>query len=204
MKRIVLASASPRRKALLSGIGLKFKTESSNFQEEVPRGLEPHDLVRSMSLKKAQAVAARHRNALVIAADTVGVLDGQILGKPHSVQDARAMLEQLSGWSHTVITGFTIIDTGDNKTLSRSVETRVYFKRLTQQDIDAYVNTGEPLDKAGAYALQGLGGLLVERIEGDCSNVIGLPLSALAEALEEFGVNVLEENALRFPRPRSR
>ncbi len=191
MKTIILASASPRRKELLAKIGLKFEVEPSNDEEELSPGLEPYELAKSLSLKKAERVAKNHRNALVIAADTFVVLEGQILGKPKTESDARKMLSAISGRQHSVITGFTIIDTESHKVLSRSVATRVYIRKLTANEIDAYMQTKEPLDKAGAYAIQGLGSVIVEKIEGDYFNVVGLPLSALAEALKEFGVNIL-------------
>lgn len=191
MKRIILASASPRRRELLRQIGLTFEVEPSSLVEEIPPGIEPHQLARQISFRKAEIVASRHRDAIVIAADTFGVIDGQVLGKPHTSEEARKMLATLSGRCHSVITGFTIIDTADDKTLSRSVETKVYIKVLTDTEIDAYVRSGEPLDKAGAYAIQGLGAVLVERIEGDYLNIVGLPLNALAEALKEFGIHVL-------------
>jgi len=191
MKEVILASASPRRKELLEKLGLKFRVEPGNYQEDISEGAEPHELAQKISLAKARAVAARHRNAIVIAADTFIVLGGRIMGKPHTEEEAREMLKAISGRPHSVITGFSIIDTDKNKTLSRAVETRVDIRRLTPAEIDAYVKTKEPLDKAGAYAIQGLGAVFVERIEGDCSNVIGLPLSALAGALKEFGINIL-------------
>ena len=191
MKEVILASASPRRKELLEKIGLRFKVEPSNYEEDMHSELEPHEFARKISLEKAEAVAGKHRNAIVIAADTFIVFDGKILGKPHTENEARKMLEIINGTSHSVITGFSIIDTGKNKTLSKSVETRIYIRKLTLAEIDAYVKSKEPLDKAGAYAIQGLGALIVEKIEGDYFNVIGLPLSALAEALKEFGINIL-------------
>ncbi|MFH1382334.1 MAG: Maf family protein [Chloroflexota bacterium] len=191
MKKIVLASASPRRKELLEQIGLKFDVEPSNETEVLDSGLEPHELARKISLTKAEAVARKHKNAIIIAADTFGVLDGQILGKPHTENEAREMLQMLSGKSHSVITGFSLIDTGTGKKLSRAVETRVYIKKLTPPEIDAYVRSKEPLEKAGAYAIQGLGAVIVERIEGDYFNVMGLPINALTEALKEFGISVL-------------
>jgi len=191
MKEVILASASPRRKELLEKIGLRFKVEPSNYEEDMHSELEPHEFARKISLEKAEAVAGKHRNAIVIAADTFIVFDGKILGKPHTENEARKMLEIINGTSHSVITGFSIIDTDKNKTLSKSVETRIYIRKLTLAEIDAYVKSKEPLDKAGAYAIQGLGALIVEKIEGDYFNVIGLPLSALAEALKEFGINIL-------------
>ncbi len=192
MKTIILASASPRRKELLERIGLRFEVEPSNYEEDIHSGLEPHELAQKISLKKALTVAGKHKNAIVIAADTFGVIDGQILDKPHTEEEARKMLAMINGKSHSVITGFSIIDTGKNKTVSRAVETKVYIRKLTPTEIDAYVRSKEPLDKAGAYAIQGLGAVIVERIEGDYFNVVGLPLSALAEALKEFGINILK------------
>ncbi|MBI4289497.1 MAG: septum formation inhibitor Maf [Chloroflexi bacterium] len=191
MKTIILASASPRRKQLLEQIGLKFMVEPSNYDEQVDSELEPRQLAMSLSLKKAELVAKSHRDALVIAADTFVVLEGKILGKPQTETAARKMLEAISGKQHSVITGFTIIDTASHKVLSRAVTTEVYIRELTSSEIDAYVKSKEPLDKAGAYAIQGLGSVIAEKIAGDYSNVVGLPLSALAESLKEFGVHVL-------------
>jgi len=191
MKTIILASASPRRKELLEKIGLRFKVEPSNYEEDMHSGLEPHEFAQRISLEKAKVVASKHKNAIVIAADTFIVFGGQILGKPHTEKEARKMLKTISGKSHSVITGFSIIDNGTNKTVSKSVETKIYIRKLTMTEIDAYVKSKEPLDKAGAYAIQGLGAVFVEKIEGDYFNVIGLPLSALTEALKEFGINIL-------------
>ncbi|MFC1864266.1 Maf family protein [Chloroflexota bacterium] len=191
MKTIILASASPRRKALLEKIGLIFEVEPSNYEEDMPLSLEPHDFAQKISLEKGKVVASKHKNSIVIAADTFIVFGGQILGKPHTEEDAREVLEAISGKCHSVITGFSIIDTGKNKTLSKSVETKVYIRKLTLAEINTYVKSGEPLDKAGAYAIQGLGSVFVEKIDGDYYNVVGFPLSALTEALKEFGINIL-------------
>jgi septum formation protein len=191
MKTIILASASPRRKELLEKIGLRFEVEPSNYEEYIYSGLEPHELAQKISLGKAGVIASKYKNAIVIAADTFMVFGSQILGKPHTENEARKMLEAVNGKPHSVITGFSIIDSGIDKTLSRSVETKVYIKKLTLAEISAYVKSKEPLDKAGAYAIQGLGAVIVEKIEGDYFNVIGLPLSALTVALKEFGINIL-------------
>ncbi|MFC1955155.1 Maf family protein, partial [Chloroflexota bacterium] len=191
MKTIILASASPRRKALLEKIGLIFEVEPSDYQEDMPLGLEPHDLARNISLEKARVIAGRRHNSVVIAADTFIVFDGRILGKPYREQDAQEMLGAISGKCHSVITGFSIIDTGEHRTVSKSVETKVYIRKLTLAEIDTYVKSGEPMDKAGAYAIQGLGSVFVEKIDGDYYNVVGFPLSALTEALKEFGINIL-------------
>ena len=191
MKRIILASASPRRKELLEKIGLKFEVEPSNYAEDMHSKLRPDELAKSISLGKAKVVASKHKNAIVIAADTFIVFRGKIMGKPNTEAEARKMLMRLRGKSHSVITGFTILDTDRNKVLTKSVETIIHIKKLTSEEIDAYVRSKEPLDKAGAYAIQGLGSVIVERIEGDYFNVMGLPLSALAESLKEFEIHIL-------------
>ncbi len=191
MKTIILASASPRRKTLLEQIGLKFIVDASAREDKPVDTAEPHRLARQISLKKAQSVAGKYHDAIIIAADTFGVIDDRILGKPHSESEARAMLETINGRRHNVITGFTILDTATSRAISNSVETRVFIRRLTHLEIETYVKSGEPLNKAGAYAIQGLGAVIVERIEGDYFNVMGLPLYAVTEALKEFGINVL-------------
>ena len=191
MKKIILASASPRRRELLALTGLKFSVDSGDYQEDMSTPLDPHRLGRFLSLEKARSVATRHRDALIIAADTFIVFRGGLLGKPHTDREAKRMLLMLSGKRHSVITGFTVLDTASGKRLSRSVETRVFFRNLTEKEIDVYVRSGEPLDKAGAYAIQGLGSVVVRKIEGDYFNVIGLPLNALAESLKKFGIRIL-------------
>ncbi len=191
MKRIMLASASPRRRELLEKIGLKFEVEPSNYAEDMRSGLSPDELARTISLGKARAVAVRHKNAIIIAADTFIVFRGKIMGKPGTEAEARKMLMRLRGKPHSVITGFTILDVDKDKVLTESVETVVHIKNLTPEEINAYVKSKEPLGKAGAYAIQGLGSVIVARIEGDYFNVMGLPLSALVEALKEFGIHVL-------------
>lgn len=190
-RQMILASASPRRKELLTLTGLKFRVDVSDYEEELHHRMPPHDLAKFLSLEKAKAVSAKYRDAVVIAADTFIVFRGSLLGKPHTEEEAKRMLEMLNGKSHSVITGFTVFDTANRKRISRSVETRVFFKKLTPAEIDAYVRTGEPLDKAGAYAVQGLGSVIVRKIEGDYFNVIGLPLSALMDSLKKFGVYIL-------------
>ncbi|MDO8715632.1 MAG: Maf family protein [Dehalococcoidales bacterium] len=192
MKKIILASSSPRRKELLEKIGLKFEVEPGDCEEIVDTDLEPHEMVRKLSREKAEAVARKHNNGVIIAADTVVLMDGKILGKPKSPTEAKNMLRALSGKSHVVITGFTIIDESQRRILSKAVETKVSIRELNPAEIDAYVKSGEPLDKAGGYGIQGLGSVIVEKIEGDYFNVVGLPLSALAESLKEFGVDVWE------------
>ena len=183
-KIIVLASASPGRKELLEQLGLKFEVEPSNHTENVQPKLKPHELAKAISREKALAVAGKHQNVIIIAADTIGVLEGMILGKPKTTEEARKMLSALSGKSHSVITGFTILDTSDNRAASKSVETRVYVKELSPEEIEAYVASGEPLDKAGAYAVQGGARAFVRQVCGSYSNVVGLPLPHVKRLLE--------------------
>jgi septum formation protein len=192
MKRIVLASASPRRKELLERIGLRFEVDPTDCDEGRTRASEPHGMAMELSLGKARAAARKHRKAIIIAADTLVLLEGRVFGKPHTNAEAREMLRALNGRTHSVITGFTILDTETGKVLSGSVETKVHIRKLTLKEIDSYVRTKESLDKAGSYAIQGRGAALVDRIEGDYSNVVGLPLSALVEALRDFGVDALQ------------
>ncbi|MBN1191097.1 MAG: septum formation protein Maf [Dehalococcoidales bacterium] len=190
-RKIVLASASPRRKELLEKIGLKITVDPADFQEDMHPDLKPEGLAKYLSIGKAGSAARKYPDAIVIAADTFGVLRGKIIGKPGTADEARLMLMSLSGRSHRVITGFTIIDTAGHKSVTRVVETRVFIKQLSPMEILNYVKTGEPLDKAGAYAIQGLGALIVDKIVGDYYNVMGLPLKAMAESLREFGISVL-------------
>jgi septum formation protein len=188
VRRIILASESPRRREILKSTGLRFEVASSDFEEDLGLGLPPHELAQHLSVEKANSVAGGYPDAVIIAADTFIVLGGSVLGKPHTGDEAGRMLRALSGRAHSVITGFTILDTKSGKMLSESVETMVWFKELSEKQIDDYVETGEPLDKAGAYAIQEKGAALVDRIEGDYQNVVGLPLKALRESLRQFGI----------------
>lgn len=190
MRKIILASASPRRKEILRKTGLNFSVCTSDYKEDINLSLKPRALAKFLSRKKAETVAHKYKNAIIIAADTFIVFKNRLLGKPHTDKEAEKMLNMLNGKAHSVITGFTIMDTASKKILSRSVETKVYFKKLGRKEINAYVRSKEPLDKAGAYAIQGLGSVFIERIDGDFLNVVGLPLRALTESLKKFGITV--------------
>jgi septum formation protein len=190
-RTIILASASPRRKELLEKIGLKFQVDPSDFPENLRQDLPPEGLVKYISIGKAGAVASKYPDAIIIAADTIGVLHNRVIGKPHTAEEAVKTLQKLSGQTHRVITGLTLLDTGSGKMLTRTVETKVHIKALSPEEIQNYVQSGEPLDKAGAYAIQGLGAMIVEKITGDYYNVMGLPLKTLADCLKELGVNLL-------------
>ena len=193
MKRIILASASPRRKELLSQIiGNKFQVCSSSYAEEDIEKFEPDQLVRHHSLEKARDVARNYTDTLIISADTVVAIEGEVLGKPESKDDARMMLLKLSGRRIQVITGLTLLDTEKNENMTESETTDVWFGELTEDEIDAYIRTGEPFGKAGSFAIQGIGALLVERIEGDFFNVVGLPLFRLGKMLEMAGITILK------------
>ena len=194
---IILASGSPRRRELLGQMGIRnFRTLTPDIDELSDRPLPPGRLVETISAEKARAVAAQAGpDALVIAADTVVALDGAVLGKPADPADARRMLAALSGRRHQVYTGFTVLRGGE--AVTRSEATEVAFRPLSPGEIDAYVSTGEPLDKAGAYGIQGVGALLVERIRGDYFNVMGLPVCALGQVLAGFGVDCLALSARR-------
>lgn len=180
---LILASGSPRRKEILDTMGLEFSVDISDADESFAG--TPEEMVLELSRRKAQAVAPRHSGAMILAADTL-VFGDEVLGKPHSAEEAKRMLAGLSGHWHSVYTGVTMIDTRSGKTLSRADVTRVHFVALTAQDIDAYVATGEPLDKAGAYGIQGRGGMFIDRIEGSYSNVVGLPMALVRSMLLEL------------------
>ena len=190
--RIILASGSPRRRELLEMLKVKnLEIIPALGEEKAAAGLAPDALVSQLSLHKAAEVAQKHGDgdSITIGADTVVSLDGKILGKPKTARDAFDMLRSLSGRSHCVYTGVTVI-CGDRVT-SRVEESRVRFRELSDREIDAYIATGEPMDKAGAYGAQGFASLFVEGIDGDFFNVMGLPLCALGKMLAELGVNLL-------------
>ncbi|MBR2133351.1 MAG: septum formation protein Maf [Eubacterium sp.] len=177
---LILASKSPRRKELLSIITKDFTILSSNEDETLPDGLTPKEAVEYLS--KIKALPFAKDGDTVVGADTVVAINGNILGKPENEEDARRMLRLLSGKTHSVFTGVTVIKNGSITTFS--CETRVKFFELTDREIADYVKTGEPMDKAGAYGIQGKGALLVEKIDGDYFNVVGLPVSLLNRHLE--------------------
>ena len=187
---IILASQSPRRRELLTQMGLTYQVRPADIDEHMDRALPPHALVEAISAEKAAAAAANASpDDLIIAADTVVALDGALLGKPRDEAEAGRMLSALSGRQHQVYTGFTV--RRGEQVVTRSEETAVTFRPLTEEEIAAYIRTGEPMDKAGAYGIQGLGALLVEGIRGDYFNVMGLPVCALGRVLETFGVRCL-------------
>ncbi|MGI6498698.1 MAG: Maf family protein [Oscillospiraceae bacterium] len=183
---IVLASQSPRRQALLTQIGLPFRVVLPRGAEKADRSLPPFQLVQQLSRQKAEEIfPLAAPGELVLAADTLVVLDGAVMGKPRTPCEAREMLRLLSGRTHVVYTGICLIK--DGRRVSETAETSVTFRPLSDGEIDAYVATGEPMDKAGAYGIQGKGALLVSGINGDFYTVMGLPLCRLGALLSEFG-----------------
>lgn len=187
---LILASGSPRRRELLTQIGLTYSVHPADVDETLNPAWTAREAVEQLSARKAETVATAFADDLILAADTVVSLEEKILGKPADAAEAAAMLRALSGRSHKVYTGFTL-RRGD-KVVTRSEETAVTFRPLTDGEIAAYIASGEPMDKAGAYGIQGLGGVLISGIDGDYFNVMGLPICALSQALrEEFGWNVL-------------
>lgn len=187
---IVLASQSPRRQELLTRMGLSYRVHAVDIDEHMDRALPPDRLVETISREKAAAARALEGpEPLIIAADTVVALDGKLLGKPRDRADAARMLALLSGRQHQVYTGFTIWRGG--RAVTQSECTLVQFRALEPGEIEAYISTGEPMDKAGSYGIQGYGSLLVEGLCGDYFNVMGLPVCALGQALKGFGVSCL-------------
>ena len=190
--KIILASQSPRRKELLDRMGIQdFETISPNVDESAFHGLPPEELVRRLSAEKAAAVAGRAgEDAIVIAADTVVALEGAVLGKPADELDAFKMLSALSGVRHQVYTGVTVCRGGEKQTAHEVTD--VTFRELSEEEIEHYIATGEPMDKAGAYGIQGYGALLIQGISGDYYNVMGLPVCRLSGMLARFGVDCLK------------
>lgn len=188
VKQIILASESPRRKEILEKTGLKFKVVKSNFKEYVDPKLTPHELVKKLSLEKAKAVFENHKDSIIIAADTLVICKGIILGKPKNRKDAKRMLQFLSHKSHLIITGFAIISSNLKRPITRSEVSKVYMRKISKADIDSYVKTQEPFDKAGAYAIQGKAKKFIKKIDGDMFSAIGLPLNSLMKELKKLRI----------------
>jgi len=187
--KIVLASQSPRRVEILKEIGLNFTTDPSQFTEKEnyknPKALAIHN-----AQGKAREVALRHKNSIIIAADTIGVIKGQILGKPRDRNHAYELISKIKGTTHEVITGICIIDTMKNREIIKAVSTKIFMAKISEKEIQSYLDSDEWKDKAAAYAIQGRGALFIEKIEGDYFNVVGLPLFTLQQTMKELGVSL--------------
>lgn len=189
--KMILASSSPRRKEILENANVKFDIIKSEIDEVILDNELPSQVVMRLAFEKCIDVAAKHRECLVIGADTVVVLDDIILGKPKDIDEAIEMITKLSGKTHQVITGISLINLSANKKIIDYVVSNVKFKDLSAEDIKDYIQTNESLDKAGAYGIQGYGALLVEEIQGDYFNIVGLPISRLSDLLKQhFSINI--------------
>ena len=189
MRKIILASTSPRRKELLAKTGLTFEAVASNYEEDMTLSMPPDELVKFLSRGKAESVAQDYDDAIIIGGDTFISFNGQILGKPHTRERAKEMLKILSNNEHSVFTGFTIIDTKSKKIVSEVAEAKITFKDLTEEEIDEYVETGEPLTRAGAYAIQTIKETFVINMSGDYDGIIGLPMTDLMKSLLLFDLD---------------
>lgn len=190
MKNVVLASASPRRKELLHQMGLEFEVCQSKQAENTSRTI-PYEVVKELSYQKAKDVYSRgHKDSIVIGADTIVFHGGEIMGKPKNAKECKEMLRSLAGDAHHVFTGVTVLweEDGSTHVLSFYEDTKVFVYQMSDAEINAYVATGEPLDKAGAYGIQGGFAKYIERIEGDYNNVVGLPIAKLYQELNKLGL----------------
>ena len=193
MKRLILASKSPRRDEILDLVGYRHEIVVSDADETVPEGTAARDAVAIISKRKAAAaLTATDGDRVVLAADTVVESCGKIFGKPKSVDDARAMLNEMSGGCHLVHTGVTVTD--GEKTVTETVTTKVFMRDLSETEIEGYIASGEPFDKAGAYGIQGIAGAFVTKLDGDYFNVMGLPICRVSEILRDFGIWLFKED----------
>jgi septum formation protein len=225
---LILASSSPRRKELLQGLNLNFKTHPSMEDESVPAGTKPKEMVEMLALRKAKSVSSHYNNGLIIGSDTIVVFEDEVLGKPQDEKDAYNMLAKLQGKQHMVFTGVAIVAASNGQSIRETIDqagtsdnilylgntgqycilsesangnpeimvghtvSKVTFRPLSENEIKRYIETGEPLDKAGAYGVQGIGAVLIEKIEGDFYSVMGLPLNILYLMLQKFGIDPFE------------
>lgn len=189
-----MASASPRRKEILENASVKFEVMASSIEELTLDGESPCQMVMRLAFEKGMDIASRQKNDLIISADTIVVIDNTVLGKPENEIEARKMITSLSGRTHQVITGISLINLDNNKKIIDYVISNVKFKNLSEEDINDYIRTKESLDKAGAYGIQGYGALLVDEIQGDYFNIVGLPISRLSDLLKKhFNINLFME-----------
>ncbi|MEF9958993.1 MAG: Maf family protein [Niameybacter sp.] len=185
MKEIILASSSPRRKELMGLIPTRFKIITKEVEETINVACSPKENVQNLADKKAYAVACDHKDEWVLGCDTVVVCEEEILGKPQNVEHAKEMLKRLSGQAHLVYTGVSLRNIARNVKITQAVCSKVYMKEISEEELKWYVATGEPLDKAGAYGIQGLASNFMEKIEGDYFNIVGLPVSTVYEILKQ-------------------
>ena len=189
--KLVLASSSPRREELLQHLGLDFTIVPSKIDEEQFNQLPPQKMVCDLSAAKAEDISDLVEDTIIIAADTIVVKNDKKIGKPDNAEEAREILEELQGEKHQVLTGIAVLSTINDKIIVEHDVTEVYMRELSESQINNYVKTGEPLDKAGSYGIQGLGGIFIEKIKGSYFTVVGLPIHKLDQILSEFCIDIL-------------
>lgn len=193
MKKIILASASPRRSEILENLKIPFEKRTSLIDEQAYDIIDPVELVKTLAYEKARSVLNQDdQDAIVIGADTIVVYEHRVLGKPKDIEEARLFLNLLNGKEHSVYSGLAMLQGSSDRVYIEFCETKVLMRRYQEEEILAYINTKEPMDKAGAYAIQGFGAALVEKIDGDYYNVVGLPISKLIEGLKFFDISYFD------------
>jgi len=190
-RKIILASRSPRRKQLLEQLGLEFEIQESEYEEDMTIMEDPYELVKFLALKKTEAVAKDYEDAIIIGADTFIVFRNKFLGKPKDENEARSMLKSISGNKLSVVTGYAIIDTKSKKTVNDYDEAILEFRKIEEEEIDDYIKTGIPLDRAGAFGVQDKAAVFIKRIEGDYNSIVGLPIAKIYISLKELGMKML-------------
>lgn len=194
MQRLILASSSPRRKILLEQLGVQFEIVTSSISEKVDKNLIPEEVAKSLAYQKAYDVASKMNSGLILGLDTIVVIDNNILGKPKDSSDIYNMLEQLSGKVHQVITGVCLINATDKSFLLDSDVSYIKMRDISRDEIGQYIKSEEPFEKAGSYAIQGLGAVFVEDIKGSYSGIVGLPIFKVYKMLKHYGIDVLGGN----------
>jgi len=193
-KKIILAAGSISRINLLKTAGIEFTIEKSNYEEDMKIDLPANELCQKLALGKAMDVANNHKreNAVIIGADSFGIMDGRFIGKPGGAEEAKQTLKLISGKKHELITGFAIVDCENGKIATGFDISEVWIKSLSEKEIDKYIRTGEPLGKAPSYTIEGIGSLFIEKINGNCSTVTGLPMQKIYEKLQDLGIDLLD------------
>lgn len=193
MRKIILASGSENKKKLIESIGLNFLIEKSEYEEDMSEKLPAIKLAKKLALGKAQNVAKRHKNAIIIGADTFGIINNKFIGQAKTPKEAKKILKLLSGRKHKIITGIAIIDTQKNRIICDHDISQVWIKKLSTKEIDSYIKTKEPMFRASAYAIQKLGSVFIEKIDGNHMGIIGLPIGKIHKHLLKLNVNILEK-----------
>jgi len=187
---IILASVSPRRREIFKSFGIKFKTVNPAYKEILQKHLSHKDQVKFLALKKAESAAKQYPKAIIISADTMVLFGKKIIGKPKNLKDAEKMLKSFSGKPQTLLTGVAVLDAQSGQVLTHVEKSKLYFKKLSGEDIAEYLKKGKPLDKAGGYNLQGYGFNLIQKVQGDFTNNLGLPMGVVYNSLQKLGIKI--------------